>query len=479
MGCEMKNEMRRAWLCAIPLAVLLVALVVWAHAARGEGGEPPYFAITNARIVPVSGPVIESGAVVIAKGLILAVGTNVTIPPEAWVIDGKGLTIYPGLIDAQTNLGLAQEEGEDAAPRAGGGRGRRAAPPSGEIIRDPEDRPASTPWRIAADELKADDKRIETWRNAGFTTVLSAPQGGIFPGQGSVIDLAGNRPGDYVVKSAATLQISLRPEGFFGFPDSLMGVIAYVRQVFDDASWYSQAETVYQSNENKFARLRYDRTEQAVLAALQSKEIVLLPANNSIQMLRGLRLADEWKIRAALYGGQEGYDVAGAIAAAKMPILVSLKWPERPKDADPDVLPSLRELRFRDRAPSTPAAFAKAGVKFAFYSDGLSGPKDIFKNLKKALDAGLAPDAALRAFTLDAADILGVSGRLGTIEPGKIANLVVTEGDIFNEKTKVKHVFVDGRWFEVHEEASPEKPGDKKPMQPTDSAQAIHAGVSR
>ena len=143
----------------------------------------------------------------------------------------------------------------------------------------------------------------------------------------------------------------------------------------------------------------------------------------------------------------------------------------------------MRELRFRDRAPSTPAAFAKAGVKFAFYSDGLSGPKDIFKNVKKALDAGLAPDAAIRAFTLDAADILGVSDRTGSIEIGKIANLVVTDGDIFNEKTKVKHVFVDGRWFEVHEEAPGEKPGDKsgdkKPVQSADSGQAIHSGVSR
>ena len=94
---------------------------------------------------------------------------------------------------------------------------------------------------------------------------------------------------------------------------------------------------------------------------------------------------------------------------------------------------------------------------------GSTAPKDIFKNLKKAIDAGLTPDAALRALTLDAADILGLSDRLGSIAPGKIANLVVTDGDIFNEKTKVKHVFVDGRWFQIHEEAQPEKPGEKKP----------------
>jgi len=189
---------------------------------------------------------------------------------------------------------------------------------------------------------------------------------------------------------------------------------------------------------------------------------VLLPANNSIQIVRALRLADEWKVRAVLYGGQQGYEVAAALAASKIPVLVSLKWPERSKDGDPEAEQTLRELRFRDQAPGTPAALAKAGVKFAFYSDGIATTKDIFKSLKKASDAGLAPDAALRALTLDSAEILGLSDRLGSIARGKIANLVVTDGDIFNEKSKVKHVFVDGRWFVIHEETPPEKPGEKK-----------------
>src|SRR5277367_6081524 len=147
---------RRFWWAAIASSVALVAVGV-TFTARGEGGEPRYFAITHARVVPVAGPPIENGTVVVAKGLIQAVGASVTIPPEAWVIDGKGLTVYPGLIDAGTTVGLEQEGGDEPGPRAGGGRGRRSAPPSGEIIRDPEDRPSATPWRIAADEIKTDD----------------------------------------------------------------------------------------------------------------------------------------------------------------------------------------------------------------------------------------------------------------------------------------------------------------------------------
>jgi imidazolonepropionase-like amidohydrolase len=266
--------------------------------------------------------------------------------------------------------------------------------------------------------------------------------------------------------------------GFFGFPDSLMGTIAYVRQVNDDTRWYSQAEPAYEANPTKYERPAYDRAEVVLSEAAKRNEIVMLPANNSQQLLRALRLANEWKVRAVLYGGQQGYEVADALAAKKIPVLVNLKWPERGKDADPDdSAQTLRELRFRDRAPGTPATFVKAGVKFGFYSGGLPGPKDILKSANRAIDAGLSADAALRAFTLDSADILGLSDRLGSIAPGKIANLVVTDGDIFNDKTKVKHVFVDGRWFEIHEEEKPaEKPGDKKPAEQGAAARR-YAGV--
>lgn len=459
-----QNPRRRAFLNPrrieffLLAALGLAAIFVWAHAARGEGGEPRYFAIRDARIVPVDGPVIENGTVVVAKGLIAAVGTNVDIPPEAWVIDGKGLTVYPGLIDAGDTLALPAEEKSDDA-----GDSHPSAVPA-KISMGPEDRPASTPWEVAANELNPSDKRIASWREAGFTTVLTSSEDGILPGQGSLIDLEGDRAGRMVLKAAATMPISLHPLAGIAdqFPDSLMGSIAYVRQVFDDASWYAEAQPIYEANRNRHERLSYDRTERAIAQARDRNELFLLPGNNSVRILRALRLAGEWKIRAAVYGGQQGYAVVPEIAASKIPVLVSLKWPAAPKDPDPDpdAQPTLRELRFRDRAPGTPAAFAKAGIVFAFYSDGLGSPKEIFKGVKKALDAGLSPDDALRAFTLNAAEIFGEGDRLGSITPGKIANLVVTDGDLFAEKTKVKDVFVDGRWFEIHEEAKTGKPGD-------------------
>ncbi|PYT74947.1 MAG: hypothetical protein DMG42_09645, partial [Acidobacteria bacterium] len=219
-----------------------------------------------------------------------------------------------------------------------------------------------------------------------------------------------------------------------------------------------KAQAIYEKNPRGMARPRYDRTEAALAEALEDHALVLLPANNTVEIRRAFQLIDRWEVKAGIYGGQMGYEVAPEIAAKKLPVLVDLKWPEAEKDGDPEARPSLRALRFRDRAPSTPAALAKAGVKFAFYSGGIAAPKDILKAAKKSIDAGLAPEAALRAFTLSPAEIFGVADRLGSIENGKIANLVVTDGDLFEEKTKIKMVFVDGQRFETHEPEKPKEP---------------------
>jgi hypothetical protein len=262
-----------------------------------------------------------------------------------------------------------------------------------------------------------------------------------------------------VVKSPVAIPVSFQGTGGFGggFPDSLLGVLSYIHQVWLDTDWSMKAQAIYEKNPRGVARPRYDRTEAALAEALEDHALVLVPANNRIQLRRAMELIDRWQVSGAIYGGQMGYEVAPEIAARKLPVLVDLKWPEAEKDADPEAKPSLRTLQFRDRAASTPAAFAKTGVKFAFYSGGISAPKDILKAAKKSIEAGLAPDAALRAFTLSPAEIFGVADRLGSLENGKIANLVVTDGDLFDEKTKIKMVFVDGRRFETHE---PEKPKD-------------------
>src|SRR5215469_10552039 len=253
----MRTTLDRIGLCA--LAVLAgVFLSAAASPVFAQGGEPQYFAIRGARVVPVAGPPIEDATVVVARGVILAVGKDVTIPADAWVIEGKGLTVYPGLVDAMSDVGFVATAAPPTAEVAAAGPAapRRTA----EAARGPEDRPNSSPWRIAADEVSLADKRIENWRNAGFTTVVSTPKGGFFPGQAAVLDLAGERPGDLVVKSPVALPVSTKPLGGFGsgFPDSLMGVLGYEHQVFVDTDWLSYAEAAYEKNPKGSARPRYD-----------------------------------------------------------------------------------------------------------------------------------------------------------------------------------------------------------------------------
>jgi|CZKC01.1.fsa_nt_gi imidazolonepropionase-like amidohydrolase len=449
---------------AVAACAIFVCAIYSTRHARAD--EPPYFAIKNARIVPVSGPPIASGTVVISKGVIQSVGANATIPPEARVIDGTGLTIYPGLIDAGTDVGL----GVVAAPaagaggRGGGGGGGRGAAAGANVLnsRGPEDRPATTPWDFAADMLKTDDARIATWRGGGFTTGLVMPRNGFFPGQGAIVDFGeGERAEDMVVKTSAALPISLnggRGE-YAGFPSALMGQVSYVRQVFIDAQWYAEAQTAYDAQPKGNQRPTYDRTDAVIAHVLANKELVLWPGNTDIDIMRALRLAPTLGARWALTGAQQGYEVADAIAAAKVPVFININWPVAGQGAGGggrgggggfgggDTGDTLRTLRFRDRAPSTPAKLHAAGVKFAFASEGTGTPKDVLRNVAKSISAGLPAEVALRALTLGAAEILGVSDRIGSIEPGKIANLVVTDGDIFADATNVRWIFVDGRMY--------------------------------
>lgn len=416
---------------------------------------PSAIAIRNARIVPVSSPAIAQGTVVLRNGLIEAVGANVQIPPDAWVIDGNGLTVYPGLIDALSTLGIPQPPPRPATPRpATGAAPAFTAPPAPTTppARGPEDRPNTTSWLRAADLVKPTDSRLESARDAGFTTAVTFPEHGIFAGQGAVVDLAGDTSGAMVVAPDVGQYLTLQSNGFFGgYPGALLGVIAYIRQVYIDADYYKKAEARYRANPRGIARPAYDRALEGVLNSPRE----LIPVTRRIDIDRWLRLSAEMKLHPVLYGAVEGYRSADLLKDTGVPVLVNLKWPEKPRDSDPENVDSLRTLENRAYAPKTAAVFAQNGIKFAFYAGGIDRRSDLLKAVKRAIDAGLSPDDALRAMTLSPAEIYGVADRMGSIEKGKIANLVVTDGDLFKNGSKVKYVFVDGRKFEPVPEAAP------------------------
>lgn len=418
--------------------------------ALSQTGSPDLYAIQNATLHPASGPPIPNGTILLRNGLIEAAGANVSVPPGAWTIDAKGHHVYPGLIDPLCRWGVAVPEAParpGAAPAPTGRRGGGGDEPANIQFQDdggPEERPANTSWLKAADLLQPNDANLTAARNAGFTTAVVFPTTGIFAGQGSAVNLTGGKAGEMVVASPVGQYISLTPRGYSSFPGSLMGSFAYVRQIFLDVDQYKAAKAMYAQNPRGLQRPAYDRALEGVIESPR----LLLPANRKVEIDRVIRFARELKSPFVLYGGLESWRAADSLKAAGIPLLVNLRWPERDREADPEQLDSLRTLEARELAPSGPAALAKAGVRFAFYSGGLERPADVKKAVKKAVDAGLANEDALRALTLDAARIYGLDDRLGSLEPGKIANLFVTDGDWLADKSQVKFVFVDGKKFE-------------------------------
>jgi hypothetical protein len=416
-------------------------------------------AIKDARVVTVSGEELPKATVVIRNGLITDVGTGVSVPGDAWVIDGNGLTVYPGFIDALSSWGIPVP----ATGRGGAGGATPATTAAEPRAKGPEDRPQTFSYERAADLVAPIDSRLETARAAGFTSAATYPTQGIFHGLGAMIDLAGERGRDMVIAQPIGQEISFRVGGFgrTGFPGSLMGNISYVRQLFLDLDQYEKAKQIYASNPSGNKRPEYDHA----LEGLAESPRVLLPAEQSQQITRMLNFAPELKKPYVLYGLHEGFTVVEQLKQANVPLLISLKWPEKPKDGDPSEVPSMRDLTERDKAPSVPGLLAKAGIRFAFYSDGVESAADLKKDLKKAIDAGLSRADAIRALTLNAAEIYGVADRMGTIDKGKIANLVVMKGDAFEDKTTVEYVFVDGQEFHPSKELQQGPPpgGGRRP----------------
>ena len=442
----MPNDIVRPRLvvAAASAVMLLAAASAMTQSAGPEATPPSLLAIRDARIVVAPGRVLERGTIVLGEGMISAVGENVEIPPGTWVIEGAGRTVYPGLVNALSTIGLPEPL---TLPRGRGGRGGGGGDASHSW--GPEDRPATFTWVSAADEVDAADE-FEQWRNGGFTAAVVSPERGFFPGQASYVNLGEDRPNRLVVGS----HVAMRTGGqggpqHSGYPGSLLGVIAYLRQTFLDAARYDEAWTIYESSPAGRERPEYDRALEPLRTTLRSGQPVLFPGNMAWEIERAVSLAGEVGVAPVIYGAQEAYRIADSIG--DVPVLVNVDWPARDRNSDPNADVPLEVLRLWDRAPTAPAALEQAGVRFAFYAGEISDPSDFLANVRKAVDLGLSPDGALGALTTAPAGIFGLSDRVGTLEAGKIANLIVTDGDLFAPGTRVEHVFIDGRKYDPPE----------------------------
>ena len=403
------------------------------------------YAITNARIVPVSGATIERGTVVIRNGLIAAIGANVTAPPDARVIDGTGLTVYPGLIDSYTNLALP-EAAASPSPAGGGGAIFFAAPPPRPAAGPNSTQPPGLQPEVMAEEIiRPGGTEIESSRNIGITTALTVPRTGIWMGQSALINLAGDTPQQMIVRSPVAMHVGFTPlRG--GYPGSLMGVFASLRQMMLDAQRYRDSMQIYERTPRGMRRPDVDRSLAALIPVIEGRMPVVMLANSEREISRALDLATEFKLRLIIAGGRESDRLTERLVKQNVPVLLSLNLPRRTTAAMPEADPEpLRVLRERVAAQQTAGKLAKAGVRFAFESGSLTNISDLMVNVGHAIENGLQTTDALRAFTIWPAEIFGVENQLGSIEVGKIANLTVTRGDLFDRNSRVAHVFIDGR----------------------------------
>jgi imidazolonepropionase-like amidohydrolase len=420
-----------AW--GLRLGAWALGLVVVA----GQQEAPYSYAITGARIVPVSGAPIDNGTVVFSGGVISAVGTNVTVPAGAITIAGKGLSVYPGLIDMGSTAGLEAP----AIPRV----------ENPQTTEDVERVKRDTLLRAhlrAAEHMNPSASALTKAAEAGITAILATPGSDGIRGQSALVltsigadlpqigALADDRRGAVVIRTPVALHVGVadNPAGGSAYPNSLMGIIAFNRQAFLDAQWYQQAKT-----------RAHSAALEAMQPALAGRMPVAFRASTSREVLRALDMAKMFKLDPIITAARQVDDVTADLKAANARVIYSLNFPTRRPSLAPDADEPLSVLRDRANAPKGPAALDKAGVLFAFESNGLSDPKDFLKNAQKTVANGLSKDAAIKALTLNAATLAGAGDRLGSLDRGKIANVIVAEGDLLDEKTTIKHVFVNGR----------------------------------
>ena len=421
-------------------------------------------AIVDARVEIGDGRVLDRATVVIRDGVIVSVEPDATIPKGAEVLPGKGLTVYPGFIDAYTTRGVKVPA---ATPRQDDGP--NSAETASAFMRE-ANRKQVRPEIEARQYLELSEEVRKPYLEAGFTTIMAVPDGLGLRGQGTLVNLSGRAPRESILLPTTGLALSW---GYAGsdnlYPVSLLGSVSQTRQAFLDAQWQANLRGAGQ-------RTFSDPALEALGLALSAHRRFFIEADTTAEIDRAGRMAAEFNLDTVLVGGLQAWR-----RAPKRPLILALdpgpepKTTEAPKPTEPPAEPSddagndpddvarLEERRRLNReATSNPGVLAKAGVKFGLTTRGAKDIPTFIANLRRAVAQGLPRETALRALTADAAAIYGVDRQLGTVEPGKSATVTVMTGDFLDEKTKVKILYIDG--WRVDPTAKP-LPSTPRPVQ--------------
>lgn len=435
------------------------------------------YAITNINIIQAPGRKVDMGTVVIRNGLILGVGKGIAIPPEAIIIKADSMYVYAGFIDGLSHAGVAKPKEENR---------ERPKDPGNPL---PE-RAGITPQNSVREILSPADKSVEELRALGFTAAHVVPYGGMLPGHGAIVLLAGSSADEMLISNDFSFYSALTPAERV-YPVTVMGVMAKYRELYRQAALSKSYESTYASNRSGLERPAANTVTESFYPVIDKRLPVFFKAEKILEIQQVLTLQKELGFTLLLGEIKEGWDIINKLRTSNAKIFLSLDLPEEkkkdeksadkkedlktdkkeePKPDKTDTLKTLWDLEketlekrkadFIAKYAAQASVFQKAGVKFGF-STLSAKPKDITANLRRMIKAGLSEDAALASLTTSPAELLGLSDRLGTVDPGKIANLVISDKPYFNEKARVRYVFVDGKLFKM--EVTDPKKSDSKP----------------
>lgn len=434
---------------APPLAsgIMLGVALLAPRDARAQGGT---WALTNARIETVTKGTIEKGTVVIRDGLIEAVGANVTPPSDARVVDLAGRTVYPGFIDLTSSMGLPAppaQQGGFGGGGGGGGGGQSAGAQTRYV--------GLEPGRAIATEVAPSAADVRAARDAGITAALVAPSRGAFRGLSALIPMRDDSPAHFVVKAPVAMHMGF--QGVAGrYPGTLLGVIAYERQELYDAQRHGLLLDRYKAGQRGVPRPSYDANLDALVPVVRGQLPAFFAASNENEIRRAMDIAKEFDLKLTIVGATEAFRALDVLKGARPPV-VSVDFPQpfevtgwayggaqrrAPNDS------AARDAAVRKVVEGNAALLHRAGIKFAL-APGALRPNDFLANVRKAIAAGLPREVALEALTIRAAEVAGVAEQLGSVEPGKIANLVISDGPPLTDNARIRTVFVDGVDYDV------------------------------
>ena len=410
------------------VVALLSALLLMppASAQQSAAQSAGIYAIRNAKIVTVTGAVIERGTVLIRDGKIAEVGASVAVPGNAKIIEARGMSVYPGLIDSGTTLGLTEVG-------------------SVQETRDTTELGDFNPQIRALVAVNPGSELIPVARANGVTTVLTAPTGRLVSGQAALINLDGWTWKEMTLKASAAMAMQwpaaaagrfaafLPPEATQNFAQQRERQLNALRQKLDDAKAYAQAKEAREKDKSLPARPT-DFVLEALIPVIRGELPVVISASSERDIKGAVELADKYKLKLIIRDADDAWKVASLLKEKNVPVIIG-PVTEVPNREDADY----------DQYFAHAAKLHQAGVRFAFQTNDAAYVRNLPYQAGTAAAFGLPKDEALKAVTIYPAQIFGVDKLIGSIEPGKLANLIVTDGDPLEFKTNVKHMFINGR----------------------------------